>query len=367
MKNRHYIIPIFVPHEGCPHNCIFCDQTVITGNEQKVDVTFVRNTIKEYLKTINKNTSIVEVSFFGGTFTAIPMDKQRELLNVAKRYKDGGYIDYIRISTRPDYINNYILDNLKKYSVDIIELGIQSLDNEVLVKSGRGHSREDVKIASSLIKEYGFTLGHQIMIGLPLDTFEKDIETVNISVNMKPDIYRIYPALVIKGTVMEDMYKKNQYIPYGLSEAVDICEVLYCILRINKIKIIRIGLQPTENITLGRYVVAGPFHPAFRELVESKIYNHAIEDNIPFTYDGEITVKINSKDISKLYANKKQYFNNMKMKVKNHSIKIVQDSSMDRETLNIFGSDFNKYVKLDTYIMGNYIKFLRGDRHCEEK
>lgn len=357
MKNKHYIIPIFVPHEGCPHNCVFCDQKIITGNEQKVDVDFVRKTIEEYLKTIKRNTSKVEVSFFGGTFTAIPIDKQRELLMVAKEYKDRGYIDYIRLSTRPDYINSYILDNLREYSVDIIELGVQSLDRQVLLKSGRGHSSEEVKYASHLIKKYGFVLGHQIMVGLPCDTFEKDIETVRNSISMKPDMYRIYPALVIRGTVMENMYKKKEYKPYELSEAVDICKTLYCILRANKINVIRIGLQPTENITLGKDVAAGPFHPAFRELVEGRIYNHILEESIPSSYKGEITVSINEKDLSKLYANKKEYFNGVKEKFFYCPIKVVQDSSMERESLNIAGEGFNKYVQLDDYIMNNYKNF----------
>ncbi|WP_368487673.1 elongator complex protein 3 [Clostridium sp. BJN0013] len=357
MENKHYIIPIFVSHEGCPHNCIFCDQTIITGNKQEVDVNFVRRTIENHLKTIKRSTSKVEVSFFGGTFTAIPIDKQRELLKVAKEYKDKRDIDYIRLSTRPDYIDSCILDNLKEYSVDIIELGIQSLDREVLFKSGRGHSKEDVKRASYLIKKYGFVLGHQIMVGLPCDTFEKDIETVKNSISMKPDIYRIYPALVIKGTVMEDMYKRKQYKPYELSEAVDICKILYCILRANKIKVIRIGLQPTENINLGKDVIAGPFHPAFRELVEGRIYNHIIEENIPLSYKGEITIGINNRDLSKLYANKKEYFNHMKEKFIHCSIKVVQDFLMNRETLNIIGGNFNEYIELDDYIINNYKNF----------
>lgn len=357
MKNKHYIIPIFVPNEGCPHSCIFCDQRIITGNEQKVDVNFVRRTIEDYLKTIKRSTSKVEVSFFGGTFTAIPIDKQRELLGAAKEYKDEGYIDYIRLSTRPDYIDNYILDNLREYSVDIIELGIQSLDSDVLLKSERGHSSEDVKYASYLVKKYGFVLGHQIMVGLPCDTFEKDMETVRNSIGMKPDIYRIYPALVIKGTAMENMYKKKQYRPYRLSEAVDICKTLYCILRANKIKVIRIGLQPTENINLGKDVIAGPFHPAFRELVEGRIYNHIVEENIPVPYKGEITIEINNRDLSKLYANKKEYFKHMKKKFIHCSIKVVQDSSVGREALNIFGGNFNKHIELNDYIINNYKNF----------
>ena len=152
MTKAHYIIPIFVPHEGCPHNCVFCNQSSITGSVTKVDKEFVRDTIEEYLKTIPNKGCTIEVSFFGGTFTAIAIEKQKELLSVAKEYKEVNKIQHIRLSTRPDYINEDILDNLKAYDVDIIELGVQSLDAEVLFKSLRGHSEADVVNASKLIK-----------------------------------------------------------------------------------------------------------------------------------------------------------------------------------------------------------------------
>jgi len=222
MNKTHYIIPIFVPHEGCPHTCVFCNQDSITGSCFKIDGDFVRGTIEEYLETIKRENSIVEVSFFGGTFTAININKQRELLAVAMEYKQCGKIDYIRLSTRPDYIDEAILDNLKQYKVDIIELGVQSLDDEVLIKSGRGHSSEDVTRASKLIKSYGFTLGHQIMLGLPGDTREKDIETTKKVISLEPDISRIYPSLVIKDTPMEQMLKAGIYKPYDIEEAVEI-------------------------------------------------------------------------------------------------------------------------------------------------
>ena len=144
MSKSHYIIPIFVPHEGCPHNCVFCNQDSITGSSSKVDAAYVENTIEEYLKTINKENSIIEVSFFGGTFTAIPMEKQKQLLSVALKYKELKKIQYIRLSTRPDYIDDAILSNLKQHGVDIIELGIQSLDATVLKLSGRGHDELQV-------------------------------------------------------------------------------------------------------------------------------------------------------------------------------------------------------------------------------
>ena len=276
------------------------------GKQEEVFASDVRKIIDEYLGTINSKGETIEVSFFGGTFTAIDVNKQKELLEVAREYKEKGLIHKIRLSTRPDAILPYILGYLKEYKVDIIELGVQSLDDEVLRKAGRGHSVNDVVVASKLIKEAGFTLGHQIMPGLPGDNFEIDIETTKKSIEMKPDICRIYPSLVIKDTPMEDMYKRGDYVPYSLDEAVYISGEMLKLYNEAKIKVIRIGLQPTDTITTGKDIVDGPFHPAFRVLVEGHLICETLDKRSPKEKD--IIVEINEKDVSKLYTNKKQYF-----------------------------------------------------------
>lgn len=331
-KKQHYIIPVFVPMEGCPHQCVFCNQDRITGisEEEKVDATKVRKIIDEYLETMNRDATI-ELSFFGGTFTAIEEKKQIELLEVAKEYKEKGLIDMIHMSTRPDAINDYILSYLQEYLVDVIELGIQSLDEEVLLYSGRGHNVEVVTYASNLIKKYGFTLGHQIMIGLPKDTYERDIYSVKESINLNPDIARIYPALVIKDTPMEKMYRRNEYIPYSLEKAVDISKDLLKLYEEHGVKVIRIGLQPTETIAEGKDVVAGPFHPAFRELVEGSLFADIIRERLFETKNG--TIYINPKDISKLYANKKMYFK--KLIEEGYKVTVKYDESLQRGKLKI--------------------------------
>lgn len=307
MSKNYYIIPIFISHQGCPHQCVFCNQDRIAKVvEEEVTENDVRNTIDEYLSTIGSKGATLEVSFFGGTFTAIPVKKQKELLNVALEYKNKGLIHNIRLSTRPDAINRYILDYLKEYKVDIIELGVQSLDDEVLIKAGRGHTAEQVKEASKLIKEYNFTLGHQIMPGLPGDTFEKDIYTAKTSISMKPDICRIYPALIIKDTPMEKMYNRGEYTPYSLDGAVHISSELLKIYKEAKVKVIRIGLQPTESITWGKDIIDGPFHPAFRELVEGYLICSNLKEKAP--EDKDIIIEINPRDVSKLYTNRKEYF-----------------------------------------------------------
>ncbi|MGE5629379.1 MAG: elongator complex protein 3 [Solirubrobacterales bacterium] len=343
MSKAHYIIPIFVPHEGCPHSCVFCNQDTITGEANIIDATYTRKTIEEYLKTIKNKDAVIEVSFFGGTFTAINIKKQKELLEVAKEYKQKKLIDFIHLSTRPDYIDHNILKNLKSYSVDVIELGIQSMDTEVLSLSKRGHTAEDVRYASALIKEYGFTLGHQIMLGLPGDTPEKDINTTLEVISMKPDICRIYPALVIKHTEMETMFLRGEYTPYTLDTAVEVSKTLFGMLTSHGINVIRIGLQPTEEINSGKEIVAGPFHPAFRELAEGSLFCDMIEDTA--SNNDEIKIYVNNKDISKLYANKKQYFNKLKSKIK--YIKVIQDSELYRG--NVIVENSKSLIKLSVF------------------
>ena len=338
MSKNYYIIPIFVPHEGCPHNCVFCNQNRITGKSEEVTAQTVYSIADEYLKTINKQNATVEISFFGGTFTAIREEKQRELLKVAKEYKEKGLIDKIRMSTRPDYINDYILSYLKDYLVDIIELGVQSLDDDVLKAAGRGHSSLDVLNASKLIKKYDITLGHQIMPGLPKDTFEKDIESVKKSIGMKPDIIRLYPSLVIKDTPMEEMYLQGTYKPYTLMEAVEICEKLNRLYEEANINVIRMGLQPTENIAEGKDVIAGPFHPAFRELVEGYKISKDIRKKIAKEKQGTIT--INSKDLSKLYANRKMFFN--KLINEGYRINVITSDKIKRGEFIIKSGEINE-------------------------
>ena len=354
MSKAHYIIPIFVPHEGCPHNCVFCNQSSITGSVAKVDGDFVKNTIEKYLNTIPDKGGTIEVSFFGGTFTAIAIEKQKELLSVAKEYKKTNKIQYIRLSTRPDYINEYILNNLKAYDVDIIELGVQSLDNEVLMKSQRGHSEEDVINASELIKSYGFTLGHQIMIGLPGDSFLKDMETTEKLIKLKPEIVRIYPALVIKDTPMETMYLNKTFIPFTLEETIKISKAVYGRFITSGIKVIRAGLQPTEQINEGKDLIAGPFHPAFRELVEGSIINDMFSLAIPLAYEGEVTIRVNSKDVSKLYCNRKLFFNDMKNNLNAFSINVIQDNSLERGIFQVEMDTTYLNLSVSTYVAAKY-------------
>lgn len=303
MKKR--IIPIFVPHRGCPHDCIFCNQKKITGVSTDITSDDVRNIIEEYLTTIDKDASI-EIAFFGGSFTAIDMDIQRNLLSVAKEYVDKGRVDDIRMSTRPDCISEEILTMLKEYKVSIIELGVQSLDDRVLVDSVRGHSDEDVFKSAKLIKQYGIKLGLQMMIGLPSDSESKCIYTAKKFIELKPDCVRVYPTLVVKETGLEKLLQEDKYIPFTLEESIEIVKKVLVLFYINNINVIRVGLQATEDIAIGKEVLAGPYHPAYRELVESKMYGDYIEYIIKkYNAKSDVVVLVNKKNVSRILGNKK--------------------------------------------------------------
>lgn len=284
MKKK--IIPIFVPHQGCPHDCIFCNQKKITGLSTSMTDEDARDIIIESLKTIPDDAE-VEIAFFGGSFTAIDTDIQRKLLSVAKDFKDMGKVDDIRLSTRPDCIDDKELDLLKEYGVTIIELGVQSMNEDVLVKSIRGHHRDVVFTSAKMIKVAGFKLGLQMMLGLPGDSKDRCISTARYFVDIKPDFVRIYPTLVIKETGLEEELKSGRYRPFTIEECIDISKRLMVIFYLNDIGVIRVGLQATEDIQLGLDVLAGPYHPAFRELVRSRMVRDYLDDVISRRYEEE--------------------------------------------------------------------------------
>ena len=289
-------IPIFVSHRGCPFACVFCNQKHITGVEKRVTGADADKIIRSSLATIGDRQA--EAAFFGGSFTGIPADEQEELLSSAHKYIKSGQIVGIRLSTRPDYIDRNVLDRLKKYGVTTIELEVQSLDAEVLDLSGRGHTEQDVIDAVGMIKEYGcFSLGLQMMTGLPGDTKEKSIETGRKITALKPDFVRIYPALTVKDTEMERMYKRGEYTPQTVEDAVDVCKELVKLFEENNIDVIRVSLQTTDEICEGGSVVAGPYHPNFRELVNSSIYYDKLYDMLKNTDEKDVTVYVPSQDI----------------------------------------------------------------------
>ena len=309
---KEYIIPIFVPNLGCPNDCTFCNQKKISGKVTNVSAKDVKDTIEYYLKNFKDDSKYVEVAFFGGSFTGIDIDVQKELLEAANEYIKDKKVESIRISTRPDYINKDILKMLKKYNVRTIELGVQSSNDYILNKSKRNHTFEDVKKASKLIRRYHFILGHQMMIGMQDSTELDEINTARDLIKLKPKMVRIYPVLVIKGTELEKEYENGEYIPLSIEQAVQRAKEVTYMFRKKRIDVIRIGLQNTEEITDPKQekseVVAGPFHPAFRQLVEAEMWYDSIAEKIRKINMKVKTVeiKINAEDVNNVVGHKKE-------------------------------------------------------------
>ena len=315
---KHYIIPIFVPHLGCPNDCIFCNQRSISGQQKMITNEDVKKTIEFYLDNIKDKEAKKEVAFFGGSFTGIEEEKQEEFLKTAYEFIKAGKIDTIRISTRPDYINKKILKRLKKYKVETIELGVQSANDYILKRANRGHTFEDVKKASKMIRWRGFKLGHQMMVGLPESTRIDEINTAKELIKLKPKMVRIYPVLVIHNTKLEKDYLEGKYKPLTVVQAVETCKEIVPIFREKGIDIIRIGLQNTDEITdpsvKGSEVVAGPYHPAFRQLVEANLWYDDILKRIKEmnTKVKRVKIIINPKDVNNVVGHKRENIQKLK-------------------------------------------------------
>jgi radical SAM enzyme (TIGR01210 family) len=315
---KQYIIPIFVPHLGCPNDCIFCNQKSISGQKKNMTKKEAKDIIDSYLKSIKKEDATIEIAFFGGSFTAIEPKIQEELLQVAYEYIKSGEVESIRISTRPDAINREILKRLKKYKVKTIELGVQSANDYILRRANRGHTFEDVKKASKMIRRNGFKLGHQMMVGLPESTRIDEINTAKALIKLKPKMVRIYPVLVVKNTKLEKELEEGKYEPLPLVQAVEVCKELVRMFADKNIEIIRVGLQNTDEISepgkKQSEVVAGPYHPAFRQLVESGMWYEAIVNKIKKlnVKVKEVQVTVNPVDSNNVIGHKKENVKKLK-------------------------------------------------------
>lgn len=297
---RCYNIPIFVPHYGCPHQCVFCNQHSITGSAEPVSGRSAKKLVESYLKTLPKENARIEAAFFGGSFTGIDPKLRRELLLAVSPFLKRGEIQGIRLSTRPDYIDREVLEELLEFGVTTIELGVQSMNDEVLQASERGHSAGDVERAVSEIRKFPFSLGLQMMTGLPGDSWERSLETARKLIAQKPDFVRIYPTLVLEGTRLCELWRCGAYQPQTLEEAVALCAELYELFQKSEIPVIRIGLPETQG------TLAGPVHAAFGELVESACYQKRFLRMLSEQPEREPHFLVAKKELSKAIGNRQK-------------------------------------------------------------
>lgn len=317
-------ISIFVPHNGCPQQCSFCNQKTITGKEKQPTPDDVRSAAETALK---RKGFQYEIAFFGGSFTAIDREYMLSLLKAACEYVDGDRVTGIRISTRPDFIDEEILTILKQYKVSSIELGAQSMDDEVLTANKRGHSSDDVVKASNLIKDFGFELGLQMMTGLYKDTDEKAVETAKKIIALNPDTVRIYPTVVLKGTYLAQLFEDEIYKPQTVDDAANLCTTLVPMFEEKGIRVIRLGLHSSPDIK--KNMVAGAFHDSFGEIVQSRYMLNKILKYPPASYE----IMVHSKSVSKLKGQQKRniYF----LMEEGYSIKVTVNDKLPVDEIRI--------------------------------
>lgn len=272
------IIPIFIPHAGCPHQCVFCNQRAISG-QQVAAVEAAAQQIARWRQWV-RPAAANEAAFYGGSFTGLPVELQRQLLSLTDELLAEGVIGSVRLSTRPDYIDAARLDLLAEHGVRLVELGVQSMDDTVLAAAERGHTAAQVAKAMTLLQQRGFKTGIQLMVGMLQQTFASVQQTVAQVIRLRPDIARIYPLLVIKNTPLKKIYHDGQFTPLTLDEAVEQSAYVYEKLTAAGIKVIRIGLQPDDELCANGNIVAGPFHPSMGELVQSYLIRQQVEQNL---------------------------------------------------------------------------------------
>ncbi len=319
----HFNIPIFIPHLGCPFQCVFCNQKYISGIQKAPDIEEIHAIIRQKLSTINGHGARVELAFFGGSFTCLSLEEQRLYLEAVKPYIAENKINGIRISTRPDFIDDEKLQLLKQFQVKTIELGVQSMNESTLKKVSRGHHVADVRNAAKMIKRYNIALGIQTMVGLPGEDSTMELETAREVIALQPDFVRIYPLLVLQDTKLEQWYASGKYMPLSLPEAVERVAAILEMYIANDINVIKVGLHPSDEYAPGGKLVAGPFHPSFREMAMTTVWKrNFVQHLLPtqkFNSQQDITIRvadsqynyaIGYKSENKSYL--KQYFNRVR-------------------------------------------------------
>lgn len=320
---KHSNIAVFIPHLGCPHRCSFCDQQSISGAEKAPTPLEVELLLDEAVPFL-KNPAETEIAFFGGSFTAVDRGYMTALLEVADHFVKRHSLAGVRVSTRPDAIDDEILDVLKRHSVRVIELGAQSMDDSVLRLNCRGHTAKAVRAASRMIQSAGFALGLQMMTGLYGSTPETDWKTAKEFVSLGADMVRIYPTLTLKGTYLEQVFSEGSYRPQTLDEAVGECAGLLRFFEEQCVPVIRLGLHPSKG--LEQQLIAGPYHPAFRELCESQIMLENARKLLKTIPYGAVKLCVAEKSLSKMTGQKK--CNIKKLKDEGYEVALVPAASL---------------------------------------
>ena len=298
MSARASVIPVFVPHWGCPHDCVFCNQRRISGQREPATAETVQEAMRQAAAL--PSGAKRQLAFYGGSFTAIPVEQQEALLGAAQPWLASGELSSLRLSTRPDAVDMAVLERLRRYGVRTIELGAQSMDDRVLALAGRGHTAADVERAARLVKDEGFELILQMMTGLPGDTEEGALATADRLLALRPDGVRLYPTVIVRDTALCELWKAGRYTEHTVEDAVRVCAKLLPRFEAAGVPVIRLGLNPTEELS-GGAAVGGAYHPALGELVKSRVLRNKAEALLDgIAPDSRVTLGVNPRELSQM-------------------------------------------------------------------
>ncbi|MGD9012283.1 MAG: radical SAM protein [Desulfobacterales bacterium] len=335
--NRLFIVPVFLPHAGCPHRCIFCNQSSITGTRSTPECKDIHRHIDTFLNFRHKQRRFVQIAFFGGNFFGIQTPTMKRLLALATQYITAGQAHSIRFSTRPDTITRQRLASIKDFPVSTIELGVQSMDDNVLKRSNRGHTAADTIKAVQLLREFGYEVGVQLMVGLPGDDVQCLQTSARKIARLKPDFIRIYPTVVLSGSPLATLYKKGIYVPLSLAEAVSQTKELYLLFKGENIRVIRMGLQASEDLQNGSTILAGPYHPAFGHLVYGKMFLDmaVLAIKSKNLKEDSVVLHVHPRSVSKMRGQRNENIKTLCGKLHLQSIDVVADESLRQDQLKV--------------------------------
>jgi len=347
-RSRPFIIPVFLPGAGCPHRCAFCNQRDVTGvQEATCTPETLRRTVHRFLAYKGPHRSPVQIAFYGGNFLGLEKETIQRLLAVAREFVSKGQIDTIRFSTRPDTIQGKNLELLRNYPVSTIEIGAQSMNDTVLARCERGHTAADTEQAVSLLRERGFEIGVQMMVGLPGDNNAGATASALRIADLAPDFVRIYPTVVLRHSLLARWYRNGDYTPLPLESCVTLVKELYLLFTEKRIPVIRMGLQGSDNSNFAASLLAGPFHPAFGHLVYSEIFLDRATSVLGSMggLSGTVTFRVHPRSVSRLRGQKNRNIDILKRKFHLDAIRITTDPSLGVEELTACNSNYESFTR----------------------
>lgn len=338
MKPQPFIVPVFLPHAGCPHRCVFCNQWIVSGHgEGWSEPEGGMAAARDFLRFRGTRQGPAQIAFFGGNFLGLPWERSRRLLAAASEWITAGDLDGIRFSTRPDTVDSQALDRIGEFPVACVELGVQSMDDDVLRRSQRGHTAADTTAAVRMLKARGYEVGLQLMVGLPGDDEGRLMETGRRIADLGPAFVRIYPTLVLNGSLLAEWHRLGRYRALSLDEAVGLCMKLYRLLRQRGIPVIRTGLQPGADLAPGRGVSAGPYHPAFGDLVQSACYLEALRRTLhrrPLV-ENAIELRVHPRGVSRLRGQHNANCAALRREFGFSEVRVAPDAGLDEDVIGL--------------------------------